>query len=139
MDKFWSLQICPSSVESTSKVSVYTSETKWTLSKNKKDHQICHSMTRTLLNQNKNKEALKTYTRKSRTKTPKVSLKLPYGSRLPLKSLQKWLENRYRSRVAVEPPKSIEMRTKGKTKHVPYEDIRCRVSNNTIKTHVTSS
>ena len=28
MDKFWGLQICPSSVEVTSKVSVYTNETK---------------------------------------------------------------------------------------------------------------
>ena len=33
------LQICLSSVESMSKASVYTSETKWALSKNKKDHQ----------------------------------------------------------------------------------------------------
>ena len=42
-DKFGGLQICPSLVESTSKVSVYTNEMKWALQKNKKDHQICPS------------------------------------------------------------------------------------------------
>ena len=73
-----------------SKVSVYTNEMKWALSKKKKDHQICPSMTRALLNQNKNKEALKPYKKEmARTKTPKVPLKLHYGSRLHLKSLQK--------------------------------------------------
>ena len=66
-----------------------TSETKWALPKKKEDHQMCPSMTRALLNQNKNKEVLKSYKNEmERTKTPKVPLKLHYGSRLPLKSLQ---------------------------------------------------
>ena len=51
----------------------------------------------------------------TRTETPKVPLKLHYGSRLPLKSLQKWLENRYWSRVAVKLLKNIGISTKGKT------------------------
>ena len=42
-----------------SKVSIYTNETKWALPKKKKNHQICHNMTRAPLNQNKNKETLK--------------------------------------------------------------------------------
>ena len=93
-----------------------------------------------LLNQNKNKEALKPYKKEmARTKTPKVPLKLHYGSRLHLKSLQKWLENWYRNQLAIEPPKSIGMSTKRKTIRVSYEDTRWRTSNNTIKTHVTSS
>ena len=81
----------------------------------------------------------KTLQKRQKMENPKVPLKLHYGSRLPLKSLQKWLENWYRSRVAVEPPQSIGMSIKEKTIHVPYEDTRCKVSNNTIKTHVTSS
>ena len=73
-----------------SKVNVYTNETKWALPKKKKDHQICPSMTQALLNQNKNKEALKPYKNElATTETPKVPLKLYYESRLPLKSLQK--------------------------------------------------
>ena len=108
MDKFWGLQICPSSVKFTSKVSVYTNKIKWAMSKKKKDHQICSSMTRALLKQNKNKDALKPYkNEKTRMETPKVPLKLHYGSRLPLKSLQKWFENWYQSWVTVKPPKSI--------------------------------
>ena len=94
----------------------------------------------TLLNQNKNKEDLKPYKNEmARMGTPKVPLKLYYGFILPLKSLQKLLENRYQSRVVVEPPKSIGISTKGKTIRVPYEDTRCRVSNNIIKTHAMSS
>ena len=48
MRQIWGLQICPSSVESTSKVSIYTSEMKWALLKNKKDHQICPNMMQAL-------------------------------------------------------------------------------------------
>ena len=40
-----SINIYPSSIESTSEVSVYTSKKKWALLKNKKNHQIYHSIT----------------------------------------------------------------------------------------------
>ena len=52
-------------------------------------------MTRGLLNQNKNKEALKPYKNEmTRMETPKVPLKLHYESRLPLKRpFKKWLKN----------------------------------------------
>ena len=47
-------------------------------------------MTQVLLNQNKNKEALKPYKNEiARMETPKVPLKLHYRSRLSHKSLQK--------------------------------------------------
>ena len=122
-----------------SKVSVYTSKTKWPLPKNKKNHQICPSMTQVLLNQNKNKEALKPYKNEiARMETPKVPLKLRYRSTLSHKSLQKWLKNWFRSRVAVEPLRSIEMSTKEKTIRVPYKDTIHRISNNIIETRVTS-
>ena len=66
-----------------------TSKTKWALPKKKKDHQIYPNMTWALLTQNKNKEALKSYKNEmARMETLKVPLKLHYGSRLPLKSLQ---------------------------------------------------
>ena len=108
--------------------------------KNKKDYQICPSITWALLNQNKNKYALKPYKNEMAwMETPNVPLKLHYGSRLSLKSLQKWRENRYRSRVTVKPPKSIGMSTMEKTIHASYEDTGRKVSNNTIKTQVTSS
>ena len=69
-----------------SKVSVYTNKTKWALPKKNKDHQISPSMTRALLNQNKNKEALKPYKNEMiRMKTPKAPLKLHYGSITPSK------------------------------------------------------
>ena len=44
-DKFWGLQICPFLIESMSKVSIHTSEMKWALPNNNKDHQICLNMT----------------------------------------------------------------------------------------------
>ena len=56
-----------------------------------------------------------------------------------VKLIFKFNITKYIIRVAVEPPKSIGMSTKGKTIRVPYEGTRCRVSNNKIKTHATSS
>ena len=43
---------------------------------------------------------------KREKETPKLPLKLHYGSKLPSKSLQKWLKNQCWSRVAAKPPRS---------------------------------
>ena len=61
-----------------------------------------------------------------------MPLKLHYGSRLPLKSLPKWLKNRCRSQIAIEPPRGTRTSVyKGKN--------HTRTSaNNMIKTHAMS-
>ena len=69
-----------------------------------------------------------------------MPLKLRYGSRLPLRCLQKWLENQCQSWVASKPPRSIGTNIqRDKTIRAPYEDTRDKVFNNTIKTYATSS
>ena len=74
-------------------------------------------MTRALLKQNKNKDALKPYkNEKTRMETPKVPLKLHYGSRLPLKSLQSDSKIYIKVEQQSNHQKAQEqMRTNGKT------------------------
>ena len=55
---------------------------------------------------------------KREKETPKLPLKLHYGSKLPSKSLQKWLKNQCWSRVAAKPPRSTRTNPyKKKKKH----------------------
>ena len=74
---------------------------------------------------------------KQEKETPKLPLKLHYGSKLPSKSLQKWLKNQYQSQVATKPPRSTRMNPYKKKKKTYY--TRRRVSNNMIETRTMSS